>query len=250
MEGLNKVMLLGTVGSDPEYKVISEDKRVVKLRMATNESYKNQKGEKVTNTEWHTVEAWGNTADIISNYVKKGNHIFIEGKIKNDSYNHNQYPDIKMNSTKIVVDKFTFIPSSNGNGSQQNGYSPKNNGNYPPPQQTPPQNNYPPQNNGNYPPPQQTPPQNNYPSQNNGNYPPPQQTPPQNNYPPQNNGNYPPQQTPPQSNYPPQNKGNNYPPQQTPPPQNNYQQQGGQVVNSEQFMKDVKNNGQGDDLPF
>jgi single-strand DNA-binding protein len=82
----NKVQLIGNVGNDPEIKTFDGGKKVVNFTLATNESYKNDKGEKVEQTEWHRVSAWGNTADIIEKFVTKGKEIAIEGKLTHRSY--------------------------------------------------------------------------------------------------------------------------------------------------------------------
>ena len=82
----NKVQLIGNVGNDPEIKTFDGGKKVVNFTLATNESYKNDKGEKVEQTEWHRVSAWGNTAEIIEKFVTKGKEIAIEGKLTHRSY--------------------------------------------------------------------------------------------------------------------------------------------------------------------
>ena len=82
----NKVQLIGHVGQDPEIKNLDGGKKVANLTIATNYSYKNDKGEKVEQTEWHKVVAWGKTAEIIEKYVTKGKEIAIEGKLTHRSY--------------------------------------------------------------------------------------------------------------------------------------------------------------------
>ena len=82
----NTVQLIGNVGSDPEIKNLDGGKKVANLTIATNDSYKNDKGEKVEQTEWHKVVAWGKTAEIIEKYVTKGLQIAIEGKLTHRSY--------------------------------------------------------------------------------------------------------------------------------------------------------------------
>lgn len=82
----NKVQLIGNAGSNPEIKTFSEGKKLARLTIATNESYYNDKGEKVTDTQWHTVTAWGKTAEIIEKYVTKGKELAIEGKLTHRSY--------------------------------------------------------------------------------------------------------------------------------------------------------------------
>ena len=82
----NRVQLIGHVGQDPEIKNLDGGKKVANITIATNESYKNDKGEKVDQTEWHKVVAWGKTAEIIEKYVTKGKEIAIEGKLTHRSY--------------------------------------------------------------------------------------------------------------------------------------------------------------------
>lgn len=82
----NKVQLIGRLGQNPEIVTLEGDKKLAKFSIATNESYKNKKGEKVENTQWHNVVAWGGTADIIEKYVTKGQEIALEGKLQNRTY--------------------------------------------------------------------------------------------------------------------------------------------------------------------
>lgn len=82
----NKVQLIGHVGQEPEIKTFDGGKKVASITIATNESYTNNKGEKVENTEWHRITAWGKVADIIEKYVIKGKEIAIEGKLTHRSY--------------------------------------------------------------------------------------------------------------------------------------------------------------------
>ena len=82
----NKVQLIGNLGNAPEVKTFDGGKKVVKMSIATNESYKNKKGEKVTETFWHNLVAWGKTADIAEKYLNKGSEVAIEGKLTNRSY--------------------------------------------------------------------------------------------------------------------------------------------------------------------
>lgn len=82
----NKVQLIGHVGQEPEIKTFDGGKKVANITIATNESYTNNKGEKVENTEWHRITAWGKVAEIIEKYVIKGKEIAIEGKLTHRSY--------------------------------------------------------------------------------------------------------------------------------------------------------------------
>lgn len=82
----NKVQLIGHLGNDPEITNLDSGKKLAKLKLATNETYKNDSGEKITDTQWHNVVAWGKTAEIIEKYVTKGKEIAIEGKLTHRSY--------------------------------------------------------------------------------------------------------------------------------------------------------------------
>jgi len=82
----NKVQLIGNLGNDPEIINLESGKTLAKFSVATNESYKNASGEKVTDTQWHNIVAWGKTAEIIEKYVTKGKEIAIEGKLTSRSY--------------------------------------------------------------------------------------------------------------------------------------------------------------------
>ena len=82
----NTVQLIGHVGNDPEILNLDSGKKLAKFSIATNESYKNSKGEKITDTQWHNIVAWGKTAELVENYVPKGKEVGIEGKLTTRSY--------------------------------------------------------------------------------------------------------------------------------------------------------------------
>ncbi|CAG2532829.1 single-strand DNA-binding protein [Maribacter dokdonensis] len=82
----NHVQLIGNVGQEPTVTNLESGKKVVRFSLATNENYKNDKGEKVQSTDWHTVVAWGKTAEIVEKYAPKGKEIGITGKLKTRSY--------------------------------------------------------------------------------------------------------------------------------------------------------------------
>jgi len=103
----NKVQLIGHVGNDPEIKTFDGGKKLAKLNVATNESYKNEKGEKVEETQWHSLIAWGKTADIIENYVVKGKEIAIEGKLTHRSYEDKNGE--KRYVTEVVIDELMLL---------------------------------------------------------------------------------------------------------------------------------------------
>lgn len=82
----NKVQLIGNLGSKPEVKNTENGKKLARFSLATNESYRDAKGEKVSETQWHRVIAWGKVAEIAEKYLEKGKEIAIEGKLINRSY--------------------------------------------------------------------------------------------------------------------------------------------------------------------
>lgn len=86
MSGVNKVILVGNLGKDPEVKHIDGNIPVAKFPLATSESYKNRDGQKIDNTEWHNIVLWRGLAEVAEKYLKKGTLVYIEGKIKTRSW--------------------------------------------------------------------------------------------------------------------------------------------------------------------
>ncbi len=82
----NKVNLIGNLGTNPEVKLLEGGNKLAKVTIATNESFKNNKGEKVTETQWHNLVAWGKNADVLEKYTKAGSKVVIEGKLMNRHY--------------------------------------------------------------------------------------------------------------------------------------------------------------------
>lgn len=103
----NRVQLIGNVGNDPEIKTFEGGKKVANLTIATNESYKNDKGEKVEQTEWHRVVAWGKTTEIIERFVTKGKEVAIEGKLTHRSYDDKNGE--KRYITEVVVNDILLL---------------------------------------------------------------------------------------------------------------------------------------------
>ena len=86
MNGVNKVILIGNLGSDPEVRHLSNGSVVANFNIATSESYTNKNGERVTQTEWHRIELWEGLAKVAEQYLKKGQSVYIEGKIKTENW--------------------------------------------------------------------------------------------------------------------------------------------------------------------
>ncbi|MBL7937483.1 MAG: single-stranded DNA-binding protein [Bacteroidia bacterium] len=103
----NRVQLIGNLGTTPEIKTLEGGKKMAKLVIATNESFKNQKGEKITETTWHNVTAWGNNATIAEKYLQKGSEIAIEGKLKNNNYTDKD--GVKRYVINIEVNEFIML---------------------------------------------------------------------------------------------------------------------------------------------
>lgn len=82
----NSVQLIGRLGKDPEVKTFDKGKKMASFTLATNETYKNQKGEKVQDTQWHSLVVWGKLVDNVSKYLKKGSEIAIEGRLIHRTY--------------------------------------------------------------------------------------------------------------------------------------------------------------------
>lgn len=104
---INKVILLGNVGRDPEVRHLDNNATVARFSLATSESYKNKSGEKVTNTEWHNIVAWRNQADFAGKYIKKGTLLYVEGKIRTRSWDDKE--GNKRYTTEIEVENFQLV---------------------------------------------------------------------------------------------------------------------------------------------
>ncbi len=103
----NKVQLIGNAGNDPEVINLESGKKLAKLSLATNETHTNEKGEKVTDTQWHNIVAWGKTAEIIEKYVNKGKEIAIEGKLSHRSYEDKNGE--KRYFTEVIVSELVML---------------------------------------------------------------------------------------------------------------------------------------------
>ncbi len=98
----NSVHLIGNLGMDPEVKEVSNGNKMVRFSLATSDSYRNQKGEKVTETQWHNLIIWGKLAEVAEKYLKKGKQIAVEGKLETNSYddkngNRKFFTQVKVN---------------------------------------------------------------------------------------------------------------------------------------------------------
>ena len=105
----NQVQLIGNVGQEPTVTNLEGGKKVARFQMATNEHYKNAKGEKVQNTDWHTIVAWGKTADIVEKFVGKGKEVGVVGKLKARDYT--AADGTKRYVTEVVADEILLLGS-------------------------------------------------------------------------------------------------------------------------------------------
>ncbi|ABQ03902.1 MULTISPECIES: single-stranded DNA-binding protein [Flavobacterium] len=103
----NRVQLIGNAGNDPEVKTLESGKKLAHLTIATNEIYRNEKGDKVEQTEWHRVTAWGKTAEIIEKFVVKGKEVAIDGKLTHRSYDDKNGE--KKYITEVVVNEILLL---------------------------------------------------------------------------------------------------------------------------------------------
>ncbi len=114
MAGVNKVILLGNLGADPEMRYTPGGTAVANFRLATTETYTNKEGEKVTKTEWHRIVAFRRLAEICGEYLSKGKQVYIEGKIQTRSWEDRE--GVKKYTTEIVADTMQML-GSKGSGS-------------------------------------------------------------------------------------------------------------------------------------
>ena len=107
MKGLNKVMLIGNLGKDPERQTLEGNIKVAKFSLATTESYKDENGQTHSQTEWHNIVLWRGLADLAEKFLHKGNLIHLEGKIKTRSYDDKQ--GNKKYVTEIIAEQIILL---------------------------------------------------------------------------------------------------------------------------------------------
>lgn len=122
---LNKALLYGNLTRDPEVRALPSGQQVATFGLATNRSFKNKEGQQQEQTEFHNIVAFGRTAEVMGQYLKKGRPVFVEGRIQTRSWE----ADGKKNyRTEIVVDSFQFGPQAAGGGSYDKGQTAANEG--------------------------------------------------------------------------------------------------------------------------
>jgi single-strand DNA-binding protein len=103
----NRVQLIGNLGMNPQIKIMESGSKLAKFTLATNETYTNASGEKVTETEWHQVVAWNKTADLIESYLQKGKEVALEGKLVTRSWEDSN--GVKKYTTEVVCSEVLFL---------------------------------------------------------------------------------------------------------------------------------------------
>ncbi len=112
MGSVNKVILIGNLGADPELKYTPSNRPVANLRIATNEVFKDKGGQRQERTEWHRVNVWGDQAESCSKYLAKGRSVYVEGRLQTRSWDDKSGE--KRYSTEIVADRVVFLGGGNG----------------------------------------------------------------------------------------------------------------------------------------
>ena len=107
MASLNKVMLIGNLGQDPEVNYTAAGQTVARFTIATTERFKNKAGEQEDRTEWHKIVAWGKLAEIVRDYVEKGKSVYIEGKLQTRKWQSNS--GVEKYTTEIIADKLQML---------------------------------------------------------------------------------------------------------------------------------------------
>jgi len=110
----NKVQLIGNLGADPEIKTTQNGKKMARFSIATSESYRNKEGEKITDTQWHNVVAWGKVAEIAENYLVKGKQCAVEGRLMHNSY---EKDGVKKYYTEVHINELLLLGSKNSSES-------------------------------------------------------------------------------------------------------------------------------------
>jgi len=106
-EGVNRVILIGTLGFDPDHRMTNSGQAVATLRLVTNESYfDKQSGSRKESSEWHRVVVWGKTADIVKQYLRKGRQVYIEGKLKTREWEKDGQ---KRTTTEVQAQRVVFL---------------------------------------------------------------------------------------------------------------------------------------------
>lgn len=121
---INKVILVGNVGADPEVRRFDASAPVANFRMATSETYTDKQGVRQTNTEWHNIVAWRGLAEVVEKYVRKGSQIYVEGRLRNRSYDDAN--GVKRYVTEIVADTLKLLGRRENDNHGESSYAQNN----------------------------------------------------------------------------------------------------------------------------
>lgn len=122
MAGVNKVILVGNLGKDPEVRTLDNGTKVARFSLATTESYKDRNsGERIDQTEWHNIVLWRGLAEIAERYLRKGSQIYVEGKLQTRSYEDKE--GITKYNTDVVGLNMTMLGGKSDGGGSQNSYN-------------------------------------------------------------------------------------------------------------------------------
>ncbi len=123
MAGVNKVILIGNLGKDPEVRYLDSGVAVANFSLATTESYKNKEGERVSQTEWHNIVLWRGLAEVAEKWLKKGSSVYIEGKIRSrkweDKEGNTRY------TTEILADNMTMLGKKDDSSAEKTETTPE-----------------------------------------------------------------------------------------------------------------------------
>jgi single-strand DNA-binding protein len=126
MAGVNKVILVGNLGKDPEVRHLEGGNSVANFTLATNEYYKDKQGARVERTEWHNISAWRGLAELAEKYLKKGSQVYIEGKLRTRQYQDKDQQTRYI--TEIIAEEISLLGGRPGGGNGGSGSNGSNNG--------------------------------------------------------------------------------------------------------------------------
>jgi single-strand DNA-binding protein len=115
--GVNKVILVGNLGSDPEIRSTPGGQRVANFRMATSRQWTGQDGQRQEKTEWHSIVAWGKLADIVERYLTKGKQVYVEGRLETRSWADKENPNLTRYKTEIICEQMQMLGRPGEKGS-------------------------------------------------------------------------------------------------------------------------------------
>lgn len=122
MAGVNKVILVGNLGKDPEVRYLEGGTPVANFTLATSESYKDKNGNKIEQTEWHNIVVWRGLAEVAEKYLRKGSMVYVEGKLRTRSWDDKD--GVKRYSTEIIADNMTMLGGKKEENTNSNNTTP------------------------------------------------------------------------------------------------------------------------------